>query len=42
MTCLLIPSYYSIADLAECGDCGPISPYKGQPAVVSANSSDRN
>ena len=34
MTCLLIPSYHSIADLAKCGDHGPISPYKSRPALL--------
>ena len=34
MTRLLIPSYHSITDLAKCGDHGPISPYKGWPALL--------
>jgi len=34
MTRLLIPFYHSIADLAKRGDRGPISPYKGRPALL--------
>ena len=34
MTHLLIPSYHSIADLAKRGGHEPISPYKGQPALL--------
>ena len=34
MTCLLMPSYHSIADLAKHGDHEPISPYKGRPALL--------
>ena len=39
MTCLLIPSYRSIADLAKRGDRGPTSPYKGRPALLRPSQS---
>jgi len=34
MTRLLMPSYHSITDLAKHGDPGPISLYKGRPALL--------